>query len=238
MTLSPKRILLKLSGETLQGRESYGIDPSHVEKLAETLTNIQKQGFELAIVVGGGNIFRGLNLNAKGMARTPADHMGMLATLINGISLQQALLKNHTECVLMSALSCPTVAENYNWEKANDHLSHGKVVIFVGGTGNPYFTTDTAAALRASEIQADILLKATKVDGVYTKDPLKNKDAVKYAQISYSEYLSKELKVMDSTSIALCMNNKLPIYVFNMRNLGTKPLKQILLDTNCGTLIH
>jgi uridylate kinase len=237
MIKTKKRILLKLSGETLMGDQTFGIDPVHTAKLAETLESIQNEGFELAIVIGGGNIFRGISLNAKGLPRSPADQMGMLATLINGISLQQALLALNCPVQLMTALECPDVAESYNWAKANSYLANGNIVIFVGGTGNPYFTTDTAAALRASEIHADILMKATKVNGVYNKDPKKEADAKKYETITYSQYLAEKLEVMDAASIALCMNNHIPIFVFNMNNLGKDSMKKILSTPESGTLI-
>lgn len=234
---NPKRILLKLSGETLLGDQSFGIDTKSVLKLATSLKNIRQEGFQLALVIGGGNMFRGLNLKALGIPRSPADQMGMLVTLINGIALQQALSSIDCPSKLLSALECPAVAESYNWERANGYLSEDKVIIFVGGTGNPYFTTDSAAALRACEIHADILLKATKVDGVYNKDPHKFPNAKKYSSISYSQYLTENLEVMDASSIALCMNNNLPIFVFNMQKLNKTPLKKILSNSESGTLI-
>lgn len=235
--LKPKRILLKLSGETLLGEQPFGIDIGSAKKLASALKAILQENIQLALVIGGGNIFRGLNLKALGMARSPADQMGMLATLINGLALQQALTAVECPSKLMSALECPDVAESYNWNRANEYLSAGQVVIFVGGTGNPYFTTDSAAALRACEIHADILLKATKVNGVYNQDPIKFPDAKKYATLSYSQYLAEKLEVMDAASIALCMNNGLPIFVFNMQMLGKEPLKKILSNAENGTLI-
>lgn len=234
---NPKRILLKLSGETLMGEQQFGIDTDSVHTLAASLKAIIQEDFQLAVVIGGGNIFRGINLKAMGIARSPADQMGMLATLINGIALQQALTALECPTKLMSALDCPDVAESYNWNRANEYLSSGNIVIFVGGTGNPYFTTDTAAALRACEIHADILLKATKVNGVYAQDPLKFPHAKKYSTLSYSQYLAEKLEVMDAASIALCMNNGLPIFVFNMRMLGKEPLKKILSHAENGTLI-
>lgn len=234
----PKRILLKLSGETIMGQQGFGIDIDNVQKLAVALKEISNEGIQLAIVIGGGNIFRGINLKALGMERTPADQMGMLATLINGIALQQALSKIDCPCVLMSALECPRVAESYNWNRANEYLSTGHILIFAGGTGNPYFTTDSAAALRGCEIQADILLKATKVNGVYNQDPFKYPDAKKYSHLSYSQYLAEKLEVMDATSIALCMNKGLPIFVFNMQMIGKESIKKILSNSENGTLIN
>lgn len=235
--INAKRVLLKLSGETLTGEQLFGIDTKSVLKLATSLKAIHEEGYELALVIGGGNIFRGINLKAVGIPRSPADQMGMLATLINGIALQQALASIDCPSKLMSALECPAVAESYNWERANESLSSGKIVIFAGGTGNPYFTTDSAAALRACEIHADILLKATKVDGVYNQDPLKFPKAHKYPTLSYSQYLAEKLEVMDASSVALCMNNDLPIFVFNMQKLGKEPLGRILSNSKNGTLI-
>jgi uridylate kinase len=233
----PKRILLKLSGETLLGDQPFGIDPEKTRQLASTLKAISTEGFQLALVIGGGNIFRGIHLKAMGLQRSPADQMGMLATLMNGIAIQQAL--NSIECPakVMSALECPDVAENYNWQRANESLISGEIMIFVGGTGNPYFTTDTAAALRGCEIHADLLLKATKVDGVYSQDPLKYPKAKKYSTLTYSQYLAEKLEVMDASAIALCMNNHLPIFVFNMQMLGKESLKKILSKPDNGTLI-
>lgn len=234
----PKRVLLKLSGETLLDKHSFGIDHDACLKVARYLQKIQQLGVELGVVIGGGNIFRGVDLNEIGIARAPADYMGMLATLINGTALQQTLLGLGSKACLMSALECPKVAESYTWTKALSYLQDGNVVIFVGGTGNPYFTTDTAAALRASEIQANILLKATKVDGVYNKDPLKFPDAVKYDKISYSQFLAEKLKVMDATSVALCRSNQIPIFVFNMQRLLEDNLKNLLSDLSQGTLVE
>lgn len=236
-TSNPKRILLKLSGETLIGEQSFGIDASSLRQLASSLKAITQEGIELAVVIGGGNIFRGINFKDVGIERSPADQMGMLATLINGVALQQALTGLECSSKVMSAIECPSVAESYNWQSANEYLSLGKIIIFVGGTGNPYFTTDTAAALRACEIHADILLKATKVNGVYNQDPLKFPNAKKYSTLSYSQYLAEKLEVMDAASIALCMNNRLPIFVFNMQMLGKESLKKILSNNENGTLI-
>lgn len=232
-----KRVLLKLSGELLLGSQPFGLDSSAINSLAQNLDSVRKSGLEVAVVIGGGNIFRGHQLKALGFQRTPADQMGMLATLINGIGIQQALASLNCPSRVMSALECPKVAEPYQWGRANEALSNGEIVIFVGGTGSPYFTTDTAAALRASEIHADILLKATKVDGVYDKDPVKNPGARKYDTISYAQVLAQKLEVMDATSIALCMNNQIPIFVFHMQLLGKTPISTLLRPPHQGTLI-
>lgn len=234
-----KRILIKLSGEILLGNEKFGIDETACLKLAETLKDILKSGYKLGIVIGGGNIFRGIHLNSLGIERTPADQMGMLATLMNGIALSQALEKLDVSARLMSALECPKVAETYNWKNANEYLEAGSPVIFVGGTGSPYFTTDTAAALRSSELKVDVLLKATKVDGVYTEDPKKNPEAQKYTSLSYTQYLAEKLGVMDATSVALCMNSKVPIFVFCMDNLGKISIDDLLREKEkYGTMIY
>ena len=233
-----KRILLKLSGETLIGDQSFGIHQHACMQVASYIQKIHQLGIEIGIVIGGGNIFRGINLRMMGMPRTPADHMGMLATLLNGIALQQALISQGLKVCVMSALECAKVAEPYNWAKALQYLAEGCIIIFVGGTGNPYFTTDTAAALRASEIQANILMKATKVDGVYNKDPLKYSDAIKYEKISYSRILAEKLQVMDATAIALCRSSQIPIFVFNMHRLIEEDMKQTLTDFRHGTLIE
>jgi len=232
-----QRLLLKLSGEMLAGAQKSGIDPNASRNLALAIKGIRQSGIEVGLVIGGGNIFRGINLNGLGMERTPADHMGMLGTLINGIALQQSLLSVECPAKVMTALDCPKVAESYRWERALELLQSGTVVIFVGGTGNPYFTTDTAAALRASEIHADMLLKATKVDGIYSKDPLKYSDAVKYSHITYSQLLAEKLEVMDSTAVALCRSSKIPIFVFNMELLGKQPIAEIIRQEELGTIV-
>lgn len=234
----PKRVLLKLSGETLLNQKSFGIDQQACLQVAKYLQKIQQLGIELGVVIGGGNIFRGIDLNEIGIARAPADYMGMLATLMNGTALQQTLMSLGSKTTLMSALECPKVAESYTWGKAMNDLKEGNIVIFVGGTGNPYFTTDTAAALRACEIQANILLKATKVDGIYNKDPLKYPDAVKYDRISYSQFLAEKLKVMDATSVALCRSSQIPIFVFNMQRLLEDDLKDLLSNLSQGTIVE
>jgi uridylate kinase len=236
-TPSYKRLLLKLSGETLNGSQSFGINHEAVKALAVSLKGIREEGFQLAIVIGGGNIFRGVNLKDSGIARTPADHIGMLATLMNGIVLQQALLSENCPACVMTALECPKVAESYSWSKALSLLEKGEILIFVGGTGNPYFTTDTAAAMRASEIHADLFLKATKVDGVYNKDPNKDSTAVKYDTITYSQVLAEKLGVMDATAITMCRESHTPIYVFNMHLLGKEKMRHLLSQKKQGTLI-
>lgn len=239
MSLPHKRILIKLSGEILLGKDRFGIDQDALKNLAVSIKFILNCGHELGLVVGGGNIFRGINLNGVGVARTPADHMGMLATIMNGVAVQQACESIGVPARVLSALDCPKVAETYNWQKATDYLSSGHPVIFVGGTGNPYFTTDTAAALRACEIKADILLKATKVQGVFSEDPLKNKDAKKYESLTYTQYLAEKLKVMDATSVALCMDSKIPIFVFSMNDFGKTAIKDLLAEPEkYGTMIH
>lgn len=231
-----RRVLLKLSGETLRGDRGFGIDGKASEEVALYLQRIRRTGTELAVVIGGGNIFRGIDLQSN-MQRTPADHMGMLATLLNGIALAESLRASGAEVCVMSALDCPRVAESYNWRKADRLLSEGVIVIFVGGTGNPYFTTDSAAALRAGEMNADVLLKATKVDGIYDKDPLKYPDAKKYTTISYSQVLAEKLQVMDATAIALCRSSQIPIFVFNMSRLIEDPVEEILNDRQKGTWV-
>ncbi len=232
-----KRVLLKLSGEALKGKENFGIDQDAALLLAKSIERAKSTHLEIAIVIGGGNIFRGIHLEKLGLERTPADHMGMLATLINGIALQQALTKLGIPAKVMTALECPKVAEAYNWYKADQLLSSGEVVIFVGGTGNPYFTTDTAAALRASEIGADMLFKATKVPGVFDKDPKKFADAKKYDKITYAQFLAEKLEVMDATAVSLCMSNHIPIFVFDMQQLETRNLNEIISQKQSGTFI-
>ncbi len=232
-----RRVLLKLSGETLMGSQPFGIYQEACMQVANDLSFFHRNGIQLGVVIGGGNIFRGMDLRMTGMPRTPADHMGMLATVLNGLALQQALMLREIPVCLMSALECPKVAEPYNWTKALQYLEEGSIVIFVGGTGNPYFTTDTAAALRASEIEADVLLKATKVDGIYNKDPLTHPDAVKYDTISYSQVLAEKLQVMDATAIALCRSSQIPIFVFNMRRLNEEPLEEVLTQIQKGTWV-
>ncbi len=229
-----KRILLKLSGESLLGDQKYGVDPGACRKIATSIQELSHLGVQIGVVIGGGNIFRGEKATQAGMERTPADHIGMLATLINGIALQQAFELLGCESRIMSAISCDVMAESYSWKNALKYLEKGIVLIFVGGTGNPYFTTDSAAALRALEIQAQVLLKATKVDGIYNKDPLKYSDAVKFETVTYSEVLASQLQVMDATAIALCRENQIPIRVFNM--FGSA-LKAAIFNEPVGTLV-
>lgn len=234
---SYRRILLKLSGEMLANGQSQSIDPHACHNLAASIKKLHSTGLDIAIVIGGGNLFRGMNFQTMGMGRTPADQIGMLATLINGLALQQALELCHCPAKVLSALECPKVAEGYTWHRALELLNTGHVVIFVGGTGNPYFTTDTAAALRASEINADVLLKATKVDGIYNKDPLKYSDAIKYPTINYSQMLIEKLEIMDATSIALCRGNHIPILVFDMEILRQGNTQEVLNNPLIGTLV-
>lgn len=230
-----KRILLKLSGEALLGDQKYGVDPAACRKIALSVQELTQLGVQVAIVVGGGNIFRGMKGAHAGMARTPADHIGMLATLINGISLNQAFTSIQCESRVLSAIDCGMIAEPYSWQSALAYLEKGIVLIFVGGTGNPYFTTDSAAALRASEIQAEVLCKATKVDGVYDKDPLKFSNAVKFNQVTYPQVLASRLQVMDAAAIALCWENRIPIRVFDLSAAGS--LKQAVCNEPVGTLV-
>jgi len=231
------RILLKLSGEMLMQGQLFGINSTACQALAYHIKNLHASGIEVGIVIGGGNIFRGTHLEAIGIARSPADQMGMLATLINGVALQEALENIGCKAKVLSALECPKVAETYTWRAAMQALASQTIVIFVGGTGNPYFTTDTAAALRASEIHADLLLKATKVDGIYSKDPLKHSDAVKYHSLSYSQMLAEKLEVIDATAVALCRSNGIPILVFDMQKLQSENISQLLSQKNFGSLV-
>ena len=231
-----KRVLLKLSGETFQGGRSYGISPQECLRIAGEIKSIYLKGIEIALVVGGGNIFRGFPRSEDfKMDRTVADYMGMLATVLNGLALQDALEKSGVDTRVLTAIQMHQIAEPYIRRRAIRHLEKRRVVIFVSGTGNPYFTTDTAASLRAMEIKADVLLKGTKVDGVYTSDPLKDKKAKLFKKISYIEVLNKRLKIMDSTAITLCMENNLPIIVFNINKNGN--LKKIIEGKNIGTVI-
>ncbi|MCM8799182.1 MAG: UMP kinase [Candidatus Omnitrophica bacterium] len=234
-----KRIVLKLSGEALQGEQSHGIDQKFLNSLAKQIKEIKDMGVEVAIVLGGGNIFRGLeNTQNKGldMDRSVADYMGMLATVINGLALQDALEKLGAPTRVMTAIEMQRVAEPYIRRRAIRHLEKGRVVIFVAGTGNPYFTTDTAAALRAMEINADVILKATKVEGVFSSDPLKNKHAKKFSHLRYIDLLKKGLKVMDATAVSLCMDNKLPIIVFSLNR--PENIKRVILGEKIGTLVN
>jgi uridylate kinase len=230
-----RRVLLKLSGEALMGERGYGIDPAIVSQIAGEIRELHQLGISLAVVVGGGNIFRGLAASAKGMDRTTADYAGMLATVMNALTLQDALEKLDVVTRVQSALTIKEVAEPYIRRRAMRHLEKNRVVIFAAGTGNPYFTTDTAAALRAAEVGAEVLLKATKVDGVYTADPVKDPTAVRFDELSYLDVLNKGLKVMDTTAISLCMDNEIPILVFNLHEQGN--LRRAVLGEPVGTLV-
>ena len=231
-----KRVLLKIGGEALAGGGGYGIDEAVLSRMANEVREVHDLGCEIALVIGGGNIFRGLAASARGMARATADYMGMLATLINSLAMQEALETVEVQTRVMSALSVSQVAEPYIRRRATRHLEKGRVVIFAAGTGNPYFTTDTAASLRAMEIGAQIIFKATKVDGIYDADPVHVADATRYHEVSYIEVLQKNLKVMDSTAISLCMDNSLPILVFSMLETGN--IKRAVLGEQVGTLVH
>ncbi len=235
MKLKYKRILLKLSGEALMGSKRYGIDQKTVNVIAKELKEVSSSGAQVAIVIGGGNIFRGLEASAEGIERTTADYMGMLATALNALALQNALEHGGMPTRVLSAIEMRELSEPYIRRRALRHLEKGRIVIFACGTGNPYFTTDTAAALRAMEIGAEVILKATKVDGVYSSDPLKDRRAKKFLKISYMDVLKKGLRVMDSTAISLCMDNKLPIIVFGLMEKGN--IKKILQGKKIGTLV-
>ena len=231
-----RRILLKLSGEALMGEQSYGIDRAVAGQIAREVAEIQALGVELAIVIGGGNIFRGLGASARGMDRATADYMGMLATVINALALQDAIEHQGIVTRVVTAIEMRAVAEPFIRRRAIRHLEKGRVVILAAGTGNPYFTTDTAAALRAMEIKADVILKATKVDGVYTADPVIHPEATRYDRISYLQVLERGLQVMDSTAISLCMDNRLPILVFNLRTPGN--LRRAVMGEAIGTVVN
>lgn len=230
-----KRVLLKLSGEALMGDRGYGIDPAVADSLAEQIQAVNEKGYEIAIVVGGGNIFRGLAASANGMDRSQADYMGMLATVMNALALQDALERHGVVSRVMSAITMVAVAEPYIRRRAIRHLEKGRVVILAAGTGNPYFTTDTTAALRALEIDAECVMKATRVDGIFDKDPLKHEDAFKFDELSYLDVISKGLSVMDNTAITLCMDNDLPILVFNMEVEGN--IARALAGEHVGTTV-
>ena len=230
-----RRILLKLSGEVLAGEQDFGIDPTKATQLANEIKSIHEMGVDIILIIGGGNIFRGLQAASKGMDRVTGDYLGMLATIMNAISLQDALEKNNVETRTLSAITVSQISEPYIRRRALRHLDKGRVVIVAGGTGNPYFTTDTAAALRATELKAQVLLKGTKVDGVFDKDPVVHSDAVRYNNVSFTDVLGKDLRVMDLTAITLCKENALPICVFNINNKGD--LKRIVEGKNIGTTI-
>ncbi len=235
MSLKYKRVLLKLSGEALMGDQDYGIDPLFVNNLAEDIKEVYEIGAEIAIVIGGGNIFRGVKGASMGMDRATADYMGMLATVMNALALQDVLEKKDVPTRVMSAIEMRQVAEPYIRRKAIRHLEKGRIVIFAAGTGSPFFTTDTTGALRAAEIKAEVLLKATKVNGIYDKDPMKNPDAKLLPEVSYLEAINKDLKVMDHTALTLCMENKLPIIVFNIKERGN--LKKIIQGEKIGSIV-
>lgn len=231
-----KRILLKLSGEALMGEQQYGIDQNRLAEYAKEIAEVVEKGIEVAIVIGGGNIFRGLTGESNGMDRVQGDHMGMLATIINGLALQSALENINVQTRLQTAIKINEVAEPFIRRRAIRHLEKGRVVIFGGGTGNPYFTTDSAAVLRAIEIEADVILKGTRVDGIYTSDPEKDKTATKFDTISFNDVLNKGLKVMDTTAFTLSQENELPIVVFDMNTKGN--LMKLLSGENIGTVVN
>jgi len=230
-----KRVLLKLSGEALMGNENYGIDPAVATQIARDIAEIQGMGVETAIVIGGGNIFRGVAASARGMDRATADYMGMLATVINALALQDALEQQAVVTRVVTAIEMRAVAEPFIRRRAIRHLEKGRVVVFGAGTGNPYFSTDTAAALRAMEIKADVILKATKVDGIYDADPMVKPGAMRFDRISYLQVLEQRLKVMDATAISLCMDNRLPIVVFNLRTPGN--IRRAISGEPVGSLV-
>ncbi|MFI3246078.1 MAG: UMP kinase [Ferrimonas sp.] len=240
MSSNPKpayrRILLKLSGEALMGEEGFGIDPKVLDRMALEIKELVELGVQVGLVIGGGNLFRGEGLAKAGMNRVVGDHMGMLATVMNGLAMRDALHRAYVNARLMSAIPLNGVCDNYQWAEAISLLKSGRVVIFSAGTGNPFFTTDSAACLRGIEIEADVVLKATKVDGVYTDDPVKNPDAVKYDKLSYNEVLDKELKVMDLSAFTLARDHNLPIQVFNMNEAGA--LRRVVMGEAIGTLIN
>lgn len=230
------RVLLKLSGESLAGDQGYGIDPNTITTIAREIREVVDQGVQLSLVIGGGNIFRGLAASSKGMDRASADYMGMLATMINSLAMQDALEKAGVETRVQSAIDMQEVAEPYIRRRAMRHLEKGRVVIFGAGTGNPYFTTDTAASLRAKEINAQVMLKGTKVDGVYSADPKKDPTAVKFDKLSYIDVLNMGLQVMDATATSLCMENKLPIIIFDLTTEGN--IKKVINGEDIGTIVQ
>ncbi|MDX8394971.1 MAG: UMP kinase [Mariprofundaceae bacterium] len=236
LTTSYKRVLLKLSGEVLMGDGQYGIDPETINGLAAELIGVRESGVDLAVVIGGGNIFRGNMGTASGMDRASADYMGMMATVMNAIALQDALERQGANARVISALHIKEVAEPYIRRRAIRHLEKGRILIFAAGTGNPYFTTDTAASLRAMEIGADVVLKGTKVDGVYTADPMKDPTAVRYETLTFTEALTKKLGVMDATAISLCRDNHMPIVVFDVTTRGQ--MKKAVSGEKIGTLVR
>lgn len=231
-----KRVLLKLSGEALMGDLEFGIDPVVIKRVADDVAELSASGLELGLVVGGGNIFRGVSLSAGGMDRATADYMGMLATVMNALSLQDAIERTGTDCRVMSALPINQVCEEYIRRRAIRHMEKGRVVIFAAGTGNPFFTTDSAASLRGIEVGAEVVLKATKVDGVYSSDPMKDPTATRYSRLTYDEVLERNLKVMDATAIALCRDYSMPLRIFDMHKQGA--LMRIIRGEDEGTLIY
>jgi uridylate kinase len=231
-----KRILLKISGEALAAGQGFGVDNTRVHEIAAEIAEVHRLGVQIAIVVGGGNFFRGVAEQAKEMDRVSADHMGMLATVINALALQDALEKQGVWTRVMSAIEMNQVAEPFIRRRAMRHMEKGRVVVFAGGTGNPYFSTDTAASLRAMEIKADAILKATKVDGIYTADPVLDKEATKFEEISYTDVLRLGLKVMDATAIAMCRENKLPIVIFDLNKHGN--IQRVVMGEKVGSLVH
>lgn len=230
-----KRVLLKLSGEALMGDAEYGIQPEVISRFAKEISELSAQGVQLGVVIGGGNIFRGAGLAASGMDRVSADHMGMLATVMNALALQDALERNGTFCRVMSAIRIHEVCEDYLRRRAIRHLEKGRVVIFAAGTGNPFFTTDSAASLRAVEIGAELMLKATQVDGVYNADPRKDPNAVRYDELSYDEVINNRLAVMDTTAVVMCQEQKIPLRVFDVHTEGN--LTKIIYGEQVGTLV-
>ncbi|EOD81099.1 uridylate kinase [Grimontia sp. AD028] len=240
MTTNPKpayqRILLKLSGEALQGKEGFGIDPAVLDRMAQEIKELVELGVQVGLVIGGGNLFRGAGLAEAGMNRVVGDHMGMLATVMNGLAMRDALHRAYVNARVMSAIPLNGVCDSYNWAEAISQLRNGRVVIFSAGTGNPFFTTDSAACLRGIEIESDVVIKATKVDGVYTDDPAKNPDAELYSHLAYQDVLEKELKVMDLAAFTLARDHKMPIRVFNMNKPGA--LRRVVMGEQEGTLIN
>ena len=231
-----KRILLKISGEVLTGEGDYGIDPAVIQQIAQEIKEVKNLGVEVAVVIGGGNIFRGIAASAQGMDRASADYIGMLATIMNGLALQDAMEKLNVQTRVQTAIEMREIAEPYIRRRAIRHLEKGRAVIFAGGTGNPYFTTDTTASLRAMEIGAEVILKATKVDGCYDSDPLVNRKARKFDELTYLDVLKKQLKVMDSTAISLCMDHQIPIIVFNLKKKGN--IKRAVSGEKVGTKVR
>ena len=229
------RVLLKLSGEILAGEKKFGIDPKQAKYLADEILSVYKLGIGIGLIIGAGNIFRGIKASDQGMDRVTGDYLGMLATIMNAISLQDALEKNNCQTRTLSAINVFQISEPYIRRRAIRHIEKGRIVIIAGGTGNPFFTTDSAAALRATELGADVVIKGTKVDGIYNKDPMINKSAKKFKKLTYSEIIRKDLRVMDLTAITLCKENKIPIRVFNVKEKGQ--LKKLIFDNNIGTSV-